>query len=508
MDPTKVFRTLADNLGPRLLGWAFEQGQKVPLLRRRIEAQYDALLDQAASGLRPYAGEVEGHSQLPAHGLEREAVLDTMRLLLGRETERWSSGQVSGAVYHGDPEHIEFLNRVYALASQANPLHFDVWPSITKFEAEIVAMTARMLGAGDADADAYEETKVYGAVSSGGTESILLAMKAYRDRARAEASIERPEIVAPDSAHVAFDKAADTLGMRLVRVPVGPDYRADPEVMQRAISARTALLVASAPSFPHGVIDPIEQLSEIALERGVGLHVDACLGGFVLPWAEKLGYQLPRFDFRLPGVSSMSADTHKYGYAPKGTSVVLYRGKRLRRYQYFVSTDWPGGLYFSPTFAGSRPGALSAACWAAMVSTGEQGYLEATRKILETAALIRAGIECIPELEVLGDPLWVIAFSARSFDVYRLLDAMSQRGYSLNGLQRPASIHLAVTLRHTASGVADRFLEDLRASVDEVKSSPAQKSGMAPVYGMAGSFPVRGAIAELLRRYLDRLYEV
>jgi glutamate/tyrosine decarboxylase-like PLP-dependent enzyme len=256
------------------------------------------------------------------------------------------------------------------------------------------------------------------------------------------------------------------------------------------------------------VIDPIERLSEIALERNLGLHVDACLGGFVLPWAEKLGYPVPRFDFRLPGVTSMSADTHKYGYAAKGTSVVLYRGKRLRRYQYFVVTDWSGGLYFSPTFAGSRPGALSAACWAAMVSTGEQGYLDATRKILQTAARIRTGIEKIPELEVLGDPLWVIAFSARSFDVYRLLDAMSARGWSLNGLQRPASIHLAVTLRHTAPGVADRFLEDLRASVDDVKSSPPSKGGLAPVYGMAGSFPVRGAIAELLRRYLDRLYEV
>jgi sphinganine-1-phosphate aldolase len=506
MDATRALRLLADRLGPRLVGWAFEKGQKIPLLRQRIEAHYDALLDQAATGLRPYANEVADHRQLPARGLERDAVLGTVRLLLGRETERWSSGQVSGAVYHGDPEHIEFLNRVYALASQANPLHFDVWPSISKFEAEIVSMTARMLGA--SDGDAYEETKVYGVVSSGGTESILLAMKAYRDRARAEASIDPVEIIAPDSAHAAFDKAADTLGMRLVRVPLGPGYRADADAMQRAISARTAVLVASAPSFPHGVIDPIERLSEIALERNLGLHVDACLGGFVLPWAEKLGYPVPRFDFRLAGVSSMSADTHKYGYAAKGTSVVLYRGKRLRRYQYFVATDWPGGLYFSPTFAGSRPGALSAACWAALVSTGEQGYLEATRKILETAARIRAGIEKIPELLVLGDPLWVIAFSARSFDVYRLLDAMSQRGWSLNGLQRPASIHLAVTLRHTPPGVADRFLEDLRTSVNEVKSSPASKGGMAPVYGMAGSFPVRGAIAELLRRYLDRLYEV
>jgi glutamate/tyrosine decarboxylase-like PLP-dependent enzyme len=277
--------------------------------------------------------------------------------------------------------------------------------------------------------------------------------------------------------------------------------------MRRAITRRTAVLVGSAPGFPHGVVDPIADLSELALERGIALHVDACLGGFVLPWARKLGHSVPAFDFSLRGVTSMSADTHKYGYAAKGTSVVLYRGLDLRRFQYFVTADWPGGLYFSPTLAGSRPGALVATTWAAMVSMGERGYLDATRRILETAKTIRAGIEKIPGLNVLGDPLWVIAFGSDSLDIYRILDAMSSRGWSLNGLQRPPSIHLCVTLRHTEPGVADRFLGDLAASVDAVKMSPASGRGLAPVYGMAGSFPVRGAVAELLRRFVDKLYE-
>ncbi len=172
------------------------------------------------------------------------------------------------------------------------------------------------------------------------------------------------------------------------------------------------VIVGSAPGFPHGIIDPIDELSNLALEAGIGFHTDACLGGFVLPWAEKLGYDVPLFDFRLPGVTSMSADTHKYGYAAKGTSVVLYRRPELRHYQYFVATDWPGGLYFSPTFAGSRPGGLSAACWASMLSLGESGYLEATKRILETAVKIKEGINNIPELRILGDPLWVIAFES------------------------------------------------------------------------------------------------
>jgi glutamate/tyrosine decarboxylase-like PLP-dependent enzyme len=314
-------------------------------------------------------------------------------------------------------------------------------------------------------------------------------------------------VIAPSSAHAAFDKAAEIFGIDLVRIPVANDYRADTGAMADAITEHTVALVGSTPCYPHGVIDPIEALSELALERGIGLHVDACLGGFLLPWAERLGYPVPPFDFRLPGVTSMSADTHKYGYAAKGTSVVLYRGSELRRFQYFVTTDWPGGLYFSPTFAGSRPGALSAQCWAAMVSIGESGYLDAAKRILSTAETLKKAILGIPELRLLGDPLFVLAFSSPVVDIYRVLDEMTRRGWNLNGLQAPPSLHLCVTLRHTLPGVAERFAADLKASVNEVRLSPPANGGMAPVYGLAASFPVRGAIGELLRRYIDRLYE-
>jgi sphinganine-1-phosphate aldolase len=332
-------------------------------------------------------------------------------------------------------------------------------------------------------------------------------MKAYRDRARKTRNLSRVAVVVPDSAHAAFDKAGELLDMEIVRVPVGPDFRADVAGMRRALSPRTIALVASAPCFPHGVIDPVEQIAELAREHDLGLHVDACLGGFVLPWARRLGRAVPEFDFALPAVTSMSADTHKYGYAAKGTSVVLYRGAELRRFQYFVTADWPGGLYFSPTLAGSRPGALSAACWASLVCLGENGYLDATRRILDAARAIRSGIEAIPELHVLGDPLWVIAFASRSLDIYRILDALHARGWSLNGLQHPPSIHICVTLRHTQPGVVEQFLSDLRAAVVEVKSSEPRPGGLAPIYGLSGSFPVRGAVKDLLRRYVDRLYD-
>jgi glutamate/tyrosine decarboxylase-like PLP-dependent enzyme len=256
------------------------------------------------------------------------------------------------------------------------------------------------------------------------------------------------------------------------------------------------------------VIDPIEELSELARERGVGFHTDACLGGFLLPWAERLGYGVPPFDFRLPGVSSMSADTHKYGYAAKGTSVVLYRGDELRHAQYFTVTDWPGGLYMSPTFAGSRPGALSAACWAAMTSLGEDGYLDAARRILGAAATIRGGIEATEGLRVLGDPLFCIAFATEGdeLEVYRVMDAMTARGWSLNGLHRPPAVHVCTTLRHTRPGVAERFVEDLRAALAAVQGQEDAGSGMAPVYGAAATLPDRAVVGDMLATFMDLWY--
>jgi sphinganine-1-phosphate aldolase len=453
--------------------------------------------------LKPYRDKFPSFSELPADGLARAEVTDLVERMASAEERTWREGYASGAVYHGDPEHMAFLSGVYTAQSQSNPLHPDLWPSATKFEAEIVAMTASMLGA-----DPSAETQVVGTVSSGGTESILLAMKTYRDFARERRGIAAPEIVAPVTAHAAFDKAARFFDMPLVRVPVGDDFRVDPIELAGAITERTAVVVGSAPSYPHGVIDPIPEIAALAAERGVACHVDACLGGFILPWARRLGYPVPPFDFRLPGVTSMSADTHKYGYAAKGSSVVLYRGRELRHFQYYAVTDWPGGLYLSPTFAGSRPGALSATCWAAMVSIGASGYTEAARRILATGARIRDGIAAISGLRVLGDPLWVIAFAAEEgLDVYQVMENMGHRGWSLNGLQRPAAVHIAVTLRHTQPGVADRFLGDLAESVEEVRANPGVSTGMAPVYGMAASLPAE-VVRQVLNGYLDLLFEV
>jgi glutamate/tyrosine decarboxylase-like PLP-dependent enzyme len=494
-----TFVNLLGKINPRFLAFAEKQMKNIPAVRQKVESEYAEIMVELESSVKPYKNKFDSFTQIPAVGRAHTDILRDMEAMRALEESHWKDGFISGAVYHGDQEHIDFLNQVYAINSQSNPLHADVWPSANKFESEIVAMTANMLGGAGQD--------VCGTLSSGGTESILLAMKTYRDRALAERGITKPEMIIPVTAHAAFDKASQYFNIEMIHIPVDENFRADVGAAEKAITANTIVMVGSAPSFPHGAIDPIAELSEIARQHNIGFHTDACLGGFVLPWAEKLGYPVPSFDFRLPGVTSMSADTHKYGYAAKGTSVVLYRGQELRHFQYYTNTEWPGGLYFSPTFAGSRPGALSAACWASLTAIGEEGYLSATKKILETASAIKKGVNEIPELHVLGDPLFVIAFASESINVYKVLDYMSHKQWSLNGLHKPTCVHLCVTLRHTQPGVAERFLADLREAVEHVKAHPEEKGSMAPVYGMAATLPLRGMVSDLLKKYLDVIFK-
>jgi sphinganine-1-phosphate aldolase len=470
--------------------------------RAKVEEEDRKVSEMLENSLKPYHGKFDRHFDLPASGLPRDLILGEIKTMHDLERSKWENGFVSGGIYHGSREHIDFLNEVYALQSQSNPLHSDLFPSATKFEAEIVSMVASFSGRGESSPG------VCGTVTSGGTESILLAMKVYRDRARRIKGIKRPEVILASTAHAAFDKAADYFGLKLVKIPVNQDFLLDPEKVRQKLGRNTIAIVGSAPAFPHGVVDPIEELSEIAYRAGIGFHTDACLGGFVLPFAERAGIPVPKVDFRLRGVTSMSIDTHKYGFAAKGTSVVLYRDEELRREQYFTSTNWPGGLYFSPTLAGSRPGALSAACWASLLSIGVDGYRKSAEGLLRAGDRLKQGIGSIPGVRVLGNPLWIIAFTSDDADIYEVMEQMSRRGWSLNGLHHPSCVHIALTLRHLEPGVLDRFLEDLRLSVDEVKRNPGKSGGMAPVYGMASSLPFRGLIGDLLKKTLDAIYRV
>jgi sphinganine-1-phosphate aldolase len=464
---------------------------------------------QPVDPFKPYKGRFEEYPAIPSKGRDKDDIFKELLMMAEEENAKWKSGQVSGTFYHAGDEHRTFLNKVFSLFSHENTIQFDLCPSMFKMESEIIAMTAKMLNA-DAAKALNPGDQVCGTLTSGGTESILMAMKAYRDWARKDKGIATPEVIMPHTAHPAFDKADQYFGIKMVHIPVSaPDFRVDPAAVEARINANTAAIVGSAGNYPYGLIDPLDKLSDIALKHDIGLHVDGCLGGFIFPWIEKLGYAIPPFDFRLPGVTSMSADTHKYGFALKGTSVVLYRNNNLRRHQYFNVPDWPGGLYASPTAAGSRSGGLTAATWASMVYLGEEGYLEAARAIMAVADKIKQGIEGIPELTLIGEPTFVISFRSEEVDVYHINDFMKTRGWRFNVLQLPPGLHFCVTMPQTfVSGVAERFLEDLKAGVAYAKTKSGTAAETTALYGLAGTLKGNQQVTELIYGVFDYLYSV
>jgi len=426
----------------------------------------------------PYADRVPVHRTLPEHGTPRAEVLDELRSMAAEEDRSWESGRCSGTMYCGDHDHYAFLNEAFSLFSHVNVLQRDMCPSATRFEAEVIAMTLDLL-----HAEAVTDSEPVGLLSSGGTGSICHALLAYRDHAVLTRDVVRPNVIKPETAHPAFDKACHLFGIELRVAPVDPvTTRVDTDWVAGAVDDATIALVGSACNYGYGTVDPIEALSDIALEHGIGLHVDGCLGGWILPFGQELGYDIPRFDFRVPGVTSISADTHKYGYALKGTSVLSFRDKALRNAQYFFNTSWTGGKYCSPGMDGSRSGGLLAATWASMVQLGREGYRRYAEQIFATSAAMQASVRTHPELRILGDPSFLFSFTSDDFDIYHVNDFLRERGWRLNGQQYPNALHMAVTRPQTQPGVADAFAADLSdAVVHAVAQTGAPRSGA--VYG-------------------------
>jgi sphinganine-1-phosphate aldolase len=434
---------------------------------------------------------------IPQKGRQADEIIDDLRARTSADTN-WRKGRVFSLVYHAGEAHEKLLHRAYSIYASTNLLNPMAFGSLKQMEREIIEMAAGLF---------HGPSSCVGTVTSGGTESILCAVAAYRDRARRKKPwILRPEIVVPQTIHPAFDKAAHYFGVKLVKVPVGPDFRADVRAMKKAISWKTIAMVASAPQYPHGVVDPIGELGKVAQKRGIPLHVDACVGGFVLPWLEQIGRSVPLWDFRVPGVTSISADLHKFAYAGKGASTLVWRSLDDMKHQIFVATDFPGGIYASPTMIGTRPGGPIAAAWAALQSFGAEGYKELATQAADAADRLRAGITTIPGLALLGQSdSTIVSYAVVAHDTYALADRLEAKGWTVDRQHRPASIHLTVTANHAP--IVDDYLADLRAALAEVRADPTlAKSGTAPMYGLAAKMPIRRLVAGNVRKVIANMY--
>lgn len=434
-------------------------------------------------------------AKFPEKGRNSEELLSTMKEFQTNDL-KWREGKNGSFVYFAGDDVLNVVSSAYLqyfLTNGLSPLSF---PSIKKMEADVISMASSLLNGND---------DVVGNMTSGGTESIFMSLKTARDRARdLYPEIKEPNIVVPTSIHPAFDKSCHYLGIKIIKVPVAQDFRSDLEGMKNAVNENTILMSASAPNYPHGVIDQIEDLASFAKSKNILFHVDACLGGFLLPFVKKIGYDIPKFDFSIDGVTSMSADVHKYGFGPRGTSVVLYKNADIRKYQYFVSTDWSGGLYGSPTFAGSRAGAAIAGAWAVINYLGVEGYMKKAEIIMKTARKFIDGINSIEGLEVLGKPdASIFSFHSKEFDTYMIGQEMSKKEWSLDNLQLPPGLHLMVTPAH--ENVVEKFLEDLKEVVNDLRKNPREPEGMAAMYGAMASLPDPSMVVPFVQNFLDSL---
>lgn len=439
--------------------------------------------------------------KIPKVGIDKDEILKKMEGFKSNDAD-WKNGKTFSLVYYVDDDHYKFLKKAHNMFFSENALNPMAFKSLKEFERESVQMTANMLNG---------DENCVGVQTSGGTESILMAVKAYRDRARKlKPWILRPEIVVPETIHVAFFKACKYFGVKCKKVPMDEDYRVNIKKLKKAVSKNTIMIGASAPQYPHGVIDPIEEIAEFANRKGIPMHVDACIGGFILPWIEKLGYPISSlWDFRVPGVTSISLDFHKYGYAAKGSSCLVYKSMDYLKYQFFICENWPGGVYASPSFPGTRPGGPIAATWAALKALGEEGYIEQTKRVMEARQKFLDALNTIPEVEVVGEPeSSIVAYKSkndRKLNTYVLADFLEAKGWNVDRQSVPECIHHTISPHHTKH--IEDYINDIKEGIEWVKENPQiDPSGNAAMYGMMAKIPFKGMVYKAVQGVMENMY--
>ncbi|CAI4223839.1 unnamed protein product [Auanema sp. JU1783] len=495
-----IYRRSEQPLLKRLSSYAFSLLRKLPMVRAKIEKELAGAKKDIFETIHKDDSDKIFISTIPDNGLKQEDVIVLAEKYDAYGKFAIAEGRVSGAVYTDrSKEHLQLLSQIYGKYAYSNPLHPDVFPGVRKMEAEVIRMVMNLYNAPNGSS---------GSLTTGGTESIVMACFAYRNRAH-ELGISNPVIVCSETAHAAFDKAAHLCGLRVRHISVDSNNRVDLRLMEKAIDSDVCMLVGSAPNFPSGTVDPIQEIAKLGEKYGIPVHVDACLGGFLIPFMNEAGYFLKPFDFVNAGVTSISCDTHKYGCTPKGSSIIMYRTKELHHYQYFSVPEWTGGIYATPTICGSRAGSNSAVAWATLLSFGRTEYVRRCKAIIQHTRLIADKIKTIPGLKLHGSPdVSVIAFASDEYNIYAVGDKMNKLGWNLNTLQNPNSIHLCLTINQAHEDVVEKFISDLRSSAEEVSGSSdkGNKSSTAALYGMAAQIPDKSLVDEMIYQYLDACY--
>ena len=436
------------------------------------------------------------HSAMPAQGRDAEEILGQLHDFKA-DDPNYKDGKVWSLVYYLNEEHSQFLKDSYHSFACENGLNPTAFKSLKNFETQIISATAELL---------HGSEDVCGVVTSGGTESCLMAVKTYRDMARDKRRVKKPEMILPETAHVAWFKASEYFGVKIRLVPLLDDMTPDVKKLEKLINRNTVMILGSAPEYPHGTIDPIETMGAIAERHQIPLHVDACVGGFILPFMEMNGEDLPLWDYRVSGVTSISADIHKYGYAAKGASTITYRSLDYLKYQMFVHQDWPGGVFASSALLGTRPGGAYAAAWATLQYFGKEGYQALASDTLKAVNQLKAGVCAIAELTLIGNsqgPLFAYQSTDPEVNIFAVGDQMDAKGWQVNRNQYPSGLHAMVTAQHLK--VVDQYLADLADAVATVKANPelAQQGGAA-TYGMMTHIPLRGMVKKkILDIYAD-----
>ncbi|CAD8177666.1 unnamed protein product [Paramecium pentaurelia] len=442
--------------------------------------------------------------KIPENGMGYDKINERLKSWIDRDSKNYYSGKVSGSLYvHNDQQFIEDCQEFTKNFLYSNPMHADLWPASRQLEAEVIKMTGELFG---------QEKEAIGMLTTGGTESILLAILAYRNWAEAEKGITQPNIVIPETAHAAFYKAGEYFKIQVRTAKVNQKtFTVDLKDLKSHINSNTICIVGSLPNFPYGTQDPIEELAAIAKKKKIGFHVDACLGGFIVAFAKEKGMNYGNYDFTLDGVTSISCDQHKHGLAPKGVSTILFKTRQLRQYAFFSTATWSGGAYAVPTTQGSKTGVGAAGAWFTMLAIGRKRYIELSKSIINATIQLAKQINEIPELEVCGEPkINCVCFKSKgNINVYSIHQILTSKGWNLNTTQNPNGIHISVTQQNIQN--LKVFVQEIKEAIKEIKTNPSKyKSGgdMGALYGTTQKIPDSKFAGNALKLYLDSVLKL